>query len=196
MFGVGVALVAVAAGMAILGTGGVAAFGMGALIGSLVVGGAGAVVGGAVGYATSGVDGILGGALAGFGIGAIVGFVVGGSINYYNYQSILVKNYISQYGGDVNQVLATYKGKPKIKVLSKDTTVFRTWGGKTGELGHWISPKNYGSAAKSKLALPPCNTAENTSQFLISKGSIVISGKAAPLFGQVGGGIQWWIGLL
>ena len=96
----------------------------------------------------------------------------------------------------MNEVLATYKGKPRIKVLNKDTTVFRTWGGKSGKLGHWISPKNYGSAAKSKLALPPWNTAENTSQFLISKGSKVICGKAAPLFGQAGGGIQWWIGLL
>ena len=84
LFGVGVALVAVAAGMAILGTGGVAAFGMGALIGSVAVGGAGAVVGGAIGYATDGADGILGGALAGFGIGAIVGFAVGGTIGYYN----------------------------------------------------------------------------------------------------------------
>ena len=46
------------------------------------------------------------------------------------------------------------------------------------------------------MVLPPWNTAENTSQFLISKASIVISGKAAPLFGQVGGEIQWWIGLL
>ncbi len=96
LFGVGAALVAVAAGMAILGTGGVFAFGMGALIGSAAVGGVGALVGGAIGYATDGVDGILGGVLTGFGIGAIVGFAVGGSIGYYNYhQSILVKNYIS-----------------------------------------------------------------------------------------------------
>ena len=85
MFGVGVALVVAAAIMVAVGTGGVAAFGMGALIGSLAVGSVGAVVGGAVGYATGGVDGILGGALAGFGIGAIVGFVVGGTINYSAY---------------------------------------------------------------------------------------------------------------
>ena len=84
LFGVGVALVAVAAGMAILGTGGIAAFGTGALIGSLALGAGGAVVGGAIGYAVDGVDGILGGALAGFGIGAIIGFVVGGTIGYYN----------------------------------------------------------------------------------------------------------------
>ena len=84
LFGIGVALVAVAAGMAFIGTGGIAAFGMGALIGSIALGGIGAVAGGAIGYATGGVDGILGGAMAGFGIGAIVGFVVGGTIGYYN----------------------------------------------------------------------------------------------------------------
>ena len=84
LFGVGVALVEVAAGMAIIATGGVGAFGVGALIGSLAVGAGGAVVGGAIGYATEGVDGILGGALAGFGIGAIIGFAVGGTIGYYN----------------------------------------------------------------------------------------------------------------
>ena len=84
LFGIGVALIAVAAGMAFIGTGGIGAFGMGALIGSIALGSVGAVAGGAIGYATGGVDGILGGAMAGFGIGAIVGFVVGGTIGYYN----------------------------------------------------------------------------------------------------------------
>lgn len=46
------------------------------------------------------------------------------------------------------------------------------------------------------LSLPPGNTATNISSFLISKGSTVLSGKVAAMFGQVGGGIQWWIGLL
>ncbi len=81
------ALVAVAAGMAFIGTGGVAAFGMGAFIGSIA---GGAVVGDAIGYAVDGVDGILGGALTGFGIGAIVGFVVGGSLNYASYLRSMV----------------------------------------------------------------------------------------------------------
>ena len=78
LFGIGAALVVVAAGMAILGTGGVAAFGMGALIGSASVGAVGAGIGAAVGYATGGVEGILGGARAGFGIGAIAGFIIVG----------------------------------------------------------------------------------------------------------------------
>lgn len=62
--------------MTIIGSGGVAAFGTGAFIGSLAVGTVGAIVGGVIGYAAEGVDGILGGALAGFG--------VGGTIGYYN----------------------------------------------------------------------------------------------------------------
>ena len=46
------------------------------------------------------------------------------------------------------------------------------------------------------LSLPSGNTAANTSTFVISKGGKVLFGKAAALFGQTGGGIQWWIGLL
>ena len=46
------------------------------------------------------------------------------------------------------------------------------------------------------LSLPAGNSASNTSTFLITKGTSVLKGKAAALFGQAGGGIQWWIGLL
>ena len=104
--------------------------------------------------------------------------------------------YISQYGGNVKQVLSAYKGNPRLKVLDSNTTVYRTWGGVSGKVGHWTSPKNYGPAARKMLSLPLENTAVNTSTFLIPKGSTVLSGKAAALFGQPGGGIQWWIGLL
>ena len=83
-----------------------------------------------------------------------------------------------------------------MKVLKGNTTTYRTWGGAAKEVGHWISPKNYGSAARSMLSLPGSNTAQYTSQFVISKGTTVLSGKAASLFGQIGGGIQWWIGIL
>ena len=109
LFGVGVALVAVAAGMAIIGTGSVAAFGMGALIGSLSIGAVGAVAGGVIGYATEGVDGILGGALAGFGIGAIAGFVIGGSVGSGIYGSQL---------GTTYQGVGKLVKNPKIEWLS------------------------------------------------------------------------------
>ena len=118
--GVGIALVAVAAGMAFIGTGGIAAFGMGAFIGSIAVGAGGAVLGGAIGYAVDGVDGILGGALTGFGIGAIVGFVVGGSINYASYlrSTVVVDGQrVSVYRGGNSMQVKT----GEYKILSNGT---------------------------------------------------------------------------
>ena len=109
--GLGIALVAVAAGMAILGTGGVAAFGIGALVGSTSIGGLGAIVGGAVGYTIDGVDGILGGVLTGFGLGTIIGFAIGGSIG----SSI----YASQLGTTYNGV-GKLVNNPKIKWSSSN----------------------------------------------------------------------------
>ena len=61
-----------------IGTGGVAAFGIGALIGSVSVGAVGAGVGAACGYAAGGSDGALQGLALGFGIGATAGFIIGG----------------------------------------------------------------------------------------------------------------------
>ena len=69
-------------------------------------------------------------------------------------------------------------------------------GGCLGKYSHWISLKNYDSVARSVLSLPLGNTAVNTSTFVLSEGSKALSGKAAALFGQAGGGIQWWVGLL
>ncbi len=91
--GIGIALIAVAAGLAIFGTGGVAAFGVGALIGSVSVGGVGAGIGAGVGYAINGMDGLWQGALIGFGIGAVIGFAVGGAIGASAYSSALGTNF-------------------------------------------------------------------------------------------------------
>ena len=141
---------------------------------------------------------VIYGAAQGVAIGATVGVVGGGIVGGFAGASSFTANsaYISQYGGNVRKVLSTYKGNLKLKTLNSNTTVYRTWGGTSGQYGHWISPKNYGSSARSMLSLPSGNTAANTSTFVISKGGKVLSGKAAALFGQTGGGIQWWIGLL
>jgi hypothetical protein len=32
-----------------------------------------------------------------------------------------------------------------------------------------------------------------TSSFLLKAGTTVLAGKAGPLFGHSGGGIQWWV---
>ena len=64
--------------------------------------------------------------------------------------------------------------------LKADTPVYRTWGVSSGEYGHWVSPRNDGPNAKSMLSLPPVNTAENVSTFVLREGTSVLSGKAAP----------------
>ena len=177
----------------------------GTMAGAVIYGAAqGIAIGAAVGVVGGGIvggiasdwsaEGILIGMGIGFGACAIVGGVIGGVVGASGFTANSA--YISQYGGNVKEVLSAYKGNPRLKVLNSNTTAYRTWGGTSGKFGHWISPKNYGSAARSMLSLPPGNTATNTSQFLILKGSTVLSGKAAALFGQTGGGIQWWIGLL
>ena len=177
----------------------------GTMVGATIYGAAqGIAIGAAIGVVGGGIvggiasdwsaEGILIGMGIGLGAGAIVGGVIGG---FAGARSFTVNSaYISQHGGNVQEVLSSYKGNPSLKVLNSNTTVYRTWGGESGKLGHWISPKNYGSAARSMLSLPTGNTAAHTSQFLISKGSTVLTGKAAALFEQTGGGIQWWIGLL
>ncbi|MBQ8293432.1 MAG: hypothetical protein IJX78_06525 [Bacilli bacterium] len=177
----------------------------GTMAGAVIYGAAqGIAIGAAVGVVGGGIVGGIAsdwsaeGVLIGMGIGLGAGAIVGGVIGGFAGASGFTANsaYISQYGGNVKEVLSAYKGNPRLKVLNSNTTAYRTWGGTSGKFGHWISPKNYGSAARNMLSLPPGNTAANTSQFLISKGSTVLSGKAAALFGQTGGGIQWWIGLL
>ena len=200
---------AIVGAVLVIGAVTVLTFGVGTLAGTMtgaVIYGAaqGIAIGAAVGVVGGGIvggiasdwsaEGILIGVGIGLGAGAIVGGVIGGIAGASSFTAN--STYISQHGGNVKQVLSAYKGNPRLKVLDSDTTVYRTWGGVSGEVGHWTSPKNYGPAARKMLSLPPENTAVNTSTFLISKGSTVLSGKAAALFGQPGGGIQWWIGLL
>ena len=104
-----------------------------------------------------------------------------------------VNDYLEGLGQNPSEVLKCFSEKPQMQVLTEDTKVFRVWGGTTSEYGHWVSPYDYGNNAGSMLSLPPGNTMTNTSVFVIPKGTIVLAGVASPLFGQPGGGIQWWI---
>ena len=101
-----------------------------------------------------------------------------------------------QTPAQTRQALRAFKGVPQVTTVQQDTIVYRSWGGGAGKLSHWISPNYYGSAARSLLSIPATNTMEFTSTFLITNGTQVLSGIAAPLFGQIGGGIQWWVALL
>ena len=169
---------------------------VGAAKGTLIGAAAGTALGAGTGYAISGtLEGAATGAAIGFGAGAVVGAAVGGDSAYSSYSN--ASAFLKSHGvSNPDGVLSTYKGTPQVKTLNADTTVYRTWGGDAHELGHWVSPQNYGSSARSMLSLPPGNTAENVSSFVIQKGTSVLSGQVAPMFGQPGGGLQWWVSCL
>lgn len=199
-----VAAVAVVAVVAAVAAVTVATAGAGTAIAAVAVGAAkgaaigfavGAASGAAIGYATTGtLEGTLNGTADGALSGSISGAITGGVNGYSNYSS--AANFLKSNGANPKEVLSSYKGPPKVQTLKTDTTVYRTWGGTTQELGHWGSPNNYGSSARNLLSLPTGNTMTNTSSFLLPKGTTVLAGKAAPLFGQSGGGVQWWISVL
>ena len=199
-----VAAVAVVAVVAAVAAVTVATAGAGTAIAAVAVGAAkgaaigfavGAASGAAIGYATTGtLEGTLNGMADGALSGSISGAITGGVNGYSNYSS--AANFLKSNGANPKEVLSSYKGTPKVQTLKTDTTVYRTWGGTTQELGHWVSPNNYGSSARNLLSLPTGNTMTNTSSFLLPKGTTVLAGKAALLFGQSGGGVQWWISVL
>ncbi len=193
-----VAVVAVVAAVTVATAGAgtaIAAIAVGAAKGAAIGLAVGAATGAAIGYASTRTrDGTLNGMADGALSGAISGAITGGVNGYSNYSS--AANYLRSNGANPKEVLSSYKGTPKVQTLKMDTTVYRTWGGTTKELGHWVSPNNYGSSARSLLSLPSSNTMTNTSSFLLQKGTTVLTGKAAPLFGQTGGGVQWWISVL
>ncbi len=171
------------------------AIAVGAAKGALIGAAVGTAAGAGIGYAATGtLEGMATGAAIGFGVGSVVGAIAGGARGGSNY--IKASSFLKSNGANLSEVLSAYKGTPKVQTLKADTTVYRTWGGNSGKYGHWVSPQNYGPNAKSMLSLPPVNTAENVSTFVLREGTSVLSGKAAPLFGQAGGGIQWWVGYL
>ena len=198
LFGVGVALVAVAAGMAIIGTGGVAAFGAGALVGSLAVGAGGAIVGGAIGYAVDGVDGILGGALAGFGIGAIVGFAVGGCIglNTWNSDVSMARQFLTDNGVDSayhDNIINSFKYRIKTKTINSDMTVYRYYSDSGRRISYWVTPKQYANPVQRLALAYGGNTAQNTATLTLQKGAQILYGKVARVGSYLGGGIQYYV---
>jgi hypothetical protein len=65
----------------------------------------------------------------------------------------------------------------------------RLWGGVSKEIGRWWFSEGLGGAAE-RLALPPGNPADRFLVAEIPANSEFLVGKAAPLFGQPGGGTQ------
>ena len=171
------------------------AIAVGAAKGALIGAAAGTVAGAGIGYAVTGtLDGAATGAAIGFGAGSLLGVAAGGAYGGSSY--VQAASFLENHGANPKEVLQAYQGFPKVQTLNADTTVYRAWGGTSQQYGHWISPHNYGSNTRSMLALPPGNTLENISTFVLTEGTTVLSGKVAPMFGQAGGGIQWWVGYL
>lgn len=56
----------------------------------------------------------------GFGVYAIAGGLIGTFAGASSFSANGA--YISQYGGNVKEVLSAYKGNPKLKILNSDTT--------------------------------------------------------------------------
>lgn len=187
--------------------------GIGTAVTAAIGGFGGAVIGGVVGGAISGAIFGAGLSIASQGItkgysnvdwgkvgnatlaGAVSGAIFGGALGGFRY--VKAARFLKANGvTDIKGTMASFKGTPRLRMLKTNTTVYRTWGGSSGRLGHWVSPKNYGASARSLLALPPTNTATHTSKFLLLEGTTVLQGRAASLFGQAGGGIQWWVPFL
>ena len=154
-------------------------------------------MGGAVAWASGGnvSDGLFNGFTEGVFWGGIFSFVGAGvnAIRRIPAYRFLRANGQKHY--ETRQALRAFRGIPKVTTLQEDTIVYRSWGVGASELGKWSSPINYGSEARSLLSLPAVNTMQSISTFVIPNGTQVLSGIAAPLFGQPGGGIQFWFRL-
>jgi len=183
--GVGTALAGTMAGAIIYGAA------QGIVIGATV----GVVAGGVIGGALSdwSAEGILIGMGIGLGGGAIIGGVIGG---FAGASSFTANNaYITQYGGNVKEVLSAFKGNPKLKNIFSGTKVNRYWGGTAEKIGRWVSPNMYSNPVKS-LALNPVwgNTASNVSTLIFNQNATVLVGIVATQGGLSGGGIQYFVG--
>ncbi len=138
---------------------------------------------GQVGLAT------LGGAITGAVLGGL-----GGGIRYAKAAHFLKASGVPK--SEIKNVMSSYKGIPKVRSLKSDTTVYRVYGGESAMKGHWVSPNNYGASARELLALPDANTANKLYITILNKGTVTLQGKAASLWGHVGGGVQWWVAIL
>jgi hypothetical protein len=76
--------------------------------------------------------------------------------------------------------------------LTDDLVVFRNFGGEADTRGRWLVSAMPANPRKD-LALPPGNTAEDVSTWIIPKGTEIIVGPAAPLNGLPGGAEQIYV---
>ena len=198
-----IALTVVTAGLAAPISAAVGGGMLGAIVGGAVVGAiGGAITSFAFSVASQGIsngfDNINWGqvgiaTLSGAITGAVLGGI-GGGIRYAKAAHFLKASGVPK--SEIKNVMSSYKGIPKVRALKSDTTVYRVYGGESAMKGHWVSPNNYGASARELLALPDANTANKLYIIILNKGTVTLQGKAASLWGHVGGGVQWWVAIL
>lgn len=95
-------------------------------------------------------------------------------------------------------VANTFRSGTYTEVVTQgETTLYRVYGGKAGELGsYWTTTKPQGplqSTIDSALEQNWGNTATNVATIKVPKGMTIYQGAAAPQGGLVGGGSQVYI---
>ena len=82
----------------------------------------------------------------------------------------------------------------KATTAGPNQTGLRFFGGKSPEVGYFLSPTFPTSrSVRSVLALPAGNIATGIAQFQIRQGAQFFSGTVAPNFGKPGGGVQFYV---
>ena len=91
-------------------------------------------------------------------------------------------------GSEVSQ----WAGPTLSRVTRTEETMYRVWGGGSGQAGEWLTPINPASsaAARAGLALPEGNAATFVSEVLVPAGTRIQVGVAGEAFGQAGGWTQ------
>lgn len=76
--------------------------------------------------------------------------------------------------------------------MSEDIEAFRYFGGESLSRGRWLSRDKVADPI-NQLSLPPGNTAESIKTWIIPRGTGIIEGPAASMFGRSGGANQIFV---
>ena len=88
--------------------------------------------------------------------------------------------------------VSEWSGPIESYVVKENMIMYRVYGGESARFGAWLTPVKPDSAdsARALLSLPSTNTAVYVSEVVVPAGIRIQVGKAAPAFGQPGGGQQ------
>ena len=107
---------------------------------------------------------------------------------------ITVDEYLDKYVPSEfrDSVRNAFEDDIKVTELKEDVVVYGYYGNTSGERSYWYTPNQYENPQES-LALPEGNTCEHLDVYVIPKGTLVLEGTVAPLFGKSGQGYQYYV---